>query len=98
LLAGAATCHQDFHPAACRRAVESRQRKRLTQICLDTVCFPGRRDFDPARIGIFFVLTLNEKRDVVLDVGQLANGGAYPLFLRRFADLLRQKCPDLLGP
>src|SRR5882757_2576124 len=32
LLAGAATCHQDFRPAAWRRMVGSHQREGLTQI------------------------------------------------------------------
>src|SRR5580704_17371836 len=49
--------------------------KPLAQISDDILRFQGRGRRDPARVGIFLVLLLNQNRHLIFDGGQPRNGG-----------------------
>ncbi len=57
-----------------------------------------RSALHPTRIGAFLVLVLHQKRNVILNRGQLRNVVSQAALGQRFADLLGQKIGDLVRP
>ena len=97
-LAGAATGAENFGNFTAACMLESSKRKFLAQIAGDRNRLLDNWYSDPARIGIFFILVLDQARDRILDGSQSWNGGAQLRLLLRLAHLLHENGGDRLGP
>ena len=97
-LARAAAGAEKLRNFAAASALENGKREFPAQISGDGIALFDRRHSDPARVGIFFILVLDQARDRILDGGQSWNGGAQSRLLLRLAHLLHQNGGDLLGP